>query len=69
MQNCRALVNQQGNQIPRWRKWDEEHPPCSTIPTEPKGVKGLCFSDLMPALSAASATSCALPVKTSVIHS
>lgn len=69
MKNCMALVNQQGNQVPILKNQDEEHPPCSTVPTKPKGLEGLCFSDLIPALSAASATSCALPVKTSVIHS
>lgn len=29
----------------RWKKQDEECPPCSTLPTEPEGVEALCFSD------------------------
>lgn len=63
MQNYRALVNQQRNELKRKNRY-EEHPPCSTLPTEPKGWEGLRFSDAMPAPRTASAAPCVLPVKT-----
>lgn len=67
MQNYRALVNQQGNEL-KWENRYEEHPPCSTLPTEPKGWEGLHFWRDAGTEHCFSSTLCAASENLSVIH-